>query len=45
MSDIWVSYLVVVSKSGDKLFEGTYGNPGIQTSVTHRKCYIWQPRR
>merc|ERR1711868_174033 len=28
VSDIWVSYLVVVSKSGDKLFEGTYGNPG-----------------
>jgi len=28
VSDIWVSYLVVVSKNGDKLFEGTYGNPG-----------------
>merc|ERR1711936_452255 len=28
VSDIWVSYLVVVSKNGDKLFEGTYGNQG-----------------
>jgi len=25
-SDIWVSYLVVVGKDGDKLFEGIYGN-------------------
>ena len=25
-SDIWVSYLVVVSKDGDKLFEGIYGD-------------------
>ena len=45
VSDIWVSYLVVVSKNGDKLFEGTYGNPGILTSVTHSRCYTWQPRR
>ena len=25
-SDIWVSYLVVVGKDGDKLYEGIYGN-------------------
>jgi len=28
VSDIWVSYLVVVGKNGDKLYEGTYGNQG-----------------